>query len=49
MSDDDRTETTPPIPAVPPSPQSEFDYPAIGTEKVLDGGILPDPAEDRDK
>lgn len=46
MSDDDRTETTP---AVPPSPQSEFDYPAIGTEKVLDGGILPDPTEDRDK
>ncbi|WP_158688054.1 MULTISPECIES: hypothetical protein [Actinomycetes] len=49
MSDDDREETTLPLPAEPPSPPSEFAYPTIGTEKVLDGGILPDPAEDRDK
>ncbi|WP_158684486.1 hypothetical protein [Amycolatopsis orientalis] len=48
MSDDDRKETTPPTPAVPPPP-SEFAYPTIGTEKVLDRGINPDPAEDRDE
>ncbi|WP_409180080.1 hypothetical protein F9C11_26575 [Amycolatopsis sp. VS8301801F10] len=49
MSDDDRKETTPPIPVVPPSPSAEFAYPTIGTEKVLDGGINPDPEEDRDE
>lgn len=49
MSDDDRKETTPPTPAAPPSAPSEFAYPTIGTEKVLDWGVNPASAEDHDK